>query len=59
MRRFKTKAQAQKYLDSKGSYVGYSNRLHIFKVPLKYRKGRHKIKPFAVTDEMDWIHFGF
>ncbi len=57
MKRFKTKAQAQKYLDSKGGFNPSGLRVCI--VPMKYRKGRHKIKPYAVTDSIDWLHFGY
>ena len=58
MRRFKTKAQAQKYLDSK-TINGYDYGLKIYLVPMKYRKGRHKIKPYAVADYIQWINFGY
>lgn len=54
MRRFATKAQAQEHLDTKGN-----SRQRIFKVPKKFQKGRLKAKPFAVTDSLDWLHFGF
>ena len=54
MRRFATKTQAQAHLDTKG-IVGQ----RIFKVPKKFQKGRLKTKPFAVTDSLDWLHFGF
>ena len=57
MKRFKTKAQAQKYLDSKPR--GYDYGLRIYLVPMKYRVGRHKIKPYAVTDSIDWMNFGY
>lgn len=57
MKRFKTKAQAQKYLDSKGGFNPHG--LRIYLVPMKYRKGRHKIKPYAVADYIQWINFGY
>jgi hypothetical protein len=54
IRRFETKAQAKKHLNTKGKFGE-----NIFKVPKKFQKGRFTKKPFAVTNEMLWIHFGF
>ena len=58
MKRFKTKAQAKKYLDSK-RINGYDYGLRIYLVPIKHRVGRHKIKPYAVADYIQWINFGY
>tara|TARA_R100001244_G_scaffold31971_1_gene30452 strand:+ start:379 stop:552 length:174 start_codon:yes stop_codon:yes gene_type:complete len=57
MKRFKTKVQAKKYLDSQGGFNPYG--LRIYLVPIKYRVGRHKIKPYAVADSIQWINFGY
>tara|TARA_R100001377_G_C3109476_1_gene82019 strand:- start:365 stop:538 length:174 start_codon:yes stop_codon:yes gene_type:complete len=57
MKRFKTKAQAQKYLDLQTRIYDYG--LSIYLVPMKYRVGRHKAKPYAVTNYMLWINFGY
>ena len=57
MKRFKTKVQAKKYLDSQGGFNPYG--LSIYLVPMKYRVGRHKAKPYAVTNYMLWINFGY
>ena len=58
MKRFKTKVQAKKYLDLK-TINGYDYGLRIYLVPMKYRVGRHKAKPYAVTNYMLWINFGY
>jgi len=57
MKRFKTRSQAQKYLDSKGGFNPHG--LRVCRVPKKYQKGRHKIKPYAVADSIEWLHFGY
>jgi len=57
MRRFKYKYQAQKYLDLKGGFQPHG--LRICKVPPKYRVGRHKLKPYAVADSIQWMNFGY
>jgi len=54
IRRFETKAQAVKHLETKGKRGE-----HVFKVPKKFRKGRFAKKPFGVTSEIQWINFGF
>jgi len=51
MKRFKTKVQAKKYLDSQGGFNPHG--LRIYLVP------RHKIKPYAVADYIQWINFGY
>jgi hypothetical protein len=58
MRRFENLRQAKKYLETR-SYYERSYSMSIFKVPKKYQKGRFKKKPYAVTDSLDWLHFGF
>ena len=45
---FKTKKQAQNFLDTKGSSFG----IGIF----KDKNAKHKTKPFAVCSEMVWIN---
>jgi len=54
IKRFETKAQAKKHLDTKGKW-GET----IFKIPKKQQKGRFAKKPFAVCEQMEWINFGF
>jgi len=57
MRRFKTLKSARVYRERNLNKGGFDNQ--VFKVPLKYRKGRHKIKPFAVASYIEWINFGY
>lgn len=54
IRRFETKAQAKKHLDTKGKF-GET----IFRVPKKFQKGRLAKKPFSVCSQIEWINFGF
>jgi hypothetical protein len=60
MRRFENLRQAKKYLETRSHYERYGVcGMSVFKVPKKYQKGRFKKKPYAVTDSLDWLHFGF
>jgi hypothetical protein len=58
MKRFKTVAQARIYRIKKMN-TQYIYDIHVFKIPKKYQKGRHKIKPYAVCNIDDWIQSGY